>query len=71
MELMMRYHIYKATRLYEGRPYAGPANQGVPAQADVLCDAIALAHKLSQTNPVGWRIWDTLTGHDVDNHKEN
>jgi hypothetical protein len=66
----MRFHIYKATRLYEGRPYAGPANQGAPAQADLLCEALALVHTLSQTNPVGWRIHDTLTGKDVDLHKE-
>lgn len=66
----MRYHIYKATRVYEGRPYSGPANQGQPAQAEMLCEAVALANKLSQTNPVGWRIWDTLTGQGVDLHKE-
>lgn len=66
----MRYHIYKATRVYEGTPYSGPANNGEPAQADLLCDAIALAHKLLQTNPVGWRIHDTLMGQDVNPVKD-
>lgn len=61
----MRYHIYKATRLYEGRPYSGPANLGKPAQAEQLCEAVALVHKLSLTNPVGWRIHDTMTAQDV------
>lgn len=66
MELTMRYHIYKATRMYEGHAYAGPANKGLPAQSDILSEAVALAHKLSQTNPVGWCIRDTHTGQDVD-----
>lgn len=61
----MRYHIYKATRVYAGTPYAGPANLGAPAEADTLCEAVALTHKLSQTNPVGWRIHDTQMGQDV------
>jgi len=63
--LTMRYHIYKATRLYEGHAYAGPANQGEPAHTDLLCEAVALARKLSQTNPVGWCIHDTQTAQDV------
>lgn len=67
----MRYHIYKATRSYTGVPYAGPANQGAPAEADTLCAAVALTHKLSQTNPVGWRIHDTWTSLDVQPDKEN
>lgn len=65
MEVIMRYHIYKATRLYEGHAYAGAANQGAPAHADLLCEAVALAHKLGQHNPVGWRIHDTKLGEDV------
>ena len=61
----MRYHIYKGTRVYEGQPYSGPANQGEPAQSDQLCEAVALARKLTQNNPVGWCIRDTQTAQDV------
>ena len=51
--------------MYEGHAYAGPANKGLPAQSDILSEAVALAHKLSQTNPVGWCIHDTQTAQDV------
>jgi hypothetical protein len=61
----MRYHIYKMTRLYAGAPYSGPANQGEPAQAETLHEAVALVNKLWHTNPVGWRIRDTLMCQDV------
>jgi hypothetical protein len=61
----MRYHIYKATRMYEGHAYAGPANKGLPAQAEHLCEAVDIANQLLQTNPVGWRIHDTVTAQDV------
>lgn len=61
----MRYHIYKATRLYEGRPYCGPASDGAPAEADQLSEAVTLRDQLLVRNPVGWRIHDTCTGQDV------
>jgi hypothetical protein len=61
----MRYHIYKATRLYEGRPYAGPASDGQPAEVDKLCEAVILRDIMFTRNPVGWRIHDTATGQDV------
>lgn len=66
----MRYHLYKATRLYEGRPYAGLANLCQPAEADTLCAALALRDLLMKRNPVGWRIWDTLTGENVGPSKQ-
>ena len=61
----MRYHLYKATRLYEGRPYSGPANRGQPAQADSLPAALILRDQLCKINPVGWRIRDTLADQDI------
>jgi hypothetical protein len=62
----MRYHIYKATRCYEGRPYCGPASQGQPAQANTLSEAVELQAQMLEHNPVGWNIRDTETKKDVE-----
>lgn len=62
---MMRYHLYKATRLYQGRPYQGPANHGQPAEADTIEAARTLQEQLMLANPVGWRIRDTETAQDL------
>ena len=61
----MRYHIYKASRVYEGRPYSGPTSHGQPAQADQLCEAVHLRDQMITKNPVGWCIRDTHTNQDV------
>jgi hypothetical protein len=62
---MTRYHIIKSSRVYLGAPYTGPSNSGVPAQADNLSDAIALRDQLLSRNPVGWDIYDSVTGKKV------
>lgn len=67
----MRYHLYKASRLYEGRPYCGPSSNSQPAEANSLNAARDLQQQLNKINPVGWRIRDTLTGQDVDQHKKS
>jgi hypothetical protein len=62
----MRYHLYKSSRLYEGRPYCGRSSGGVPAQAATLEAACEWFRCLTATNPgVGWIIWDTETNEDV------
>ena len=61
----MRYHIYKASRVYEGRPYSGPTSDGQPAQADQLCEAVKMWSLMCAHNPVGWRIRDTQINQDV------
>ena len=61
----MRYHIYKATRVYEGRPYEGASSGGQPAQADTIAQAQTMREQMLLLNPVGWRIHDTATGQDI------
>ena len=60
-----RYHLHKATRLYDGRPYQGPASGGLPAEADTIEEARALRERLMLANPVGWIMRDTHLGEDV------
>lgn len=57
----MKYHIIKATRLYFGMPYCGPASDNLPAEADTLEEAIRLLNELNVRNPVGWVIMNSET----------
>jgi len=58
----VRYHIIKASRSYEGRPYQGPASDYLPAQAETMFGAERVVDHLMKVNPVGWIIIDTKTG---------
>jgi len=63
---MARYHLFKGTRGYNGHPYQGPSNDGVPAEAETLAEALVIRDRLIMRNPgVGWGVHDTQQGMDV------
>ena len=57
-----RYHVIKASRIWQGHPYSGPSSRGKPAHADTLEGAFAWVSKLTKRNPVGWQIVDSESG---------
>ena len=68
---MARYHLHKGTRGYNGYPYQGPSNDGVPAEAETLAEALVIRSRLMMRNPgVGWGVYDTLTQKNVSLHQE-
>ena len=68
---MARYHLFKGTRGYNGYPYQGPSNDGVPAEAETLAEALVIRSRLMMRNPgVGWGVYDTLTQKNVSLHQE-
>ena len=58
----MRFHLFKQSRVYSGRPYCGPTSGGFPAESDSLIKAINLAKYFNTFNPVGWDVFDSETG---------
>jgi len=60
----MKYHLFKASRVYYGRPYCGPASDNIPAVAFSEDEAFKLYQYMLQ-NPVGWNIYEADTGEDV------
>ena len=58
---MKRYHVFKASRLYEGVPYCGAASNYESAQFDTQEQAIKTASELSKNNPVGFVVYDSHT----------
>lgn len=68
---MARYHLHKGTRGYDGHPYQGPSNDGVPAEAETLAEALVIRSRLMMRNPgVGWGVYDTLSHKNVSLHQE-
>ena len=64
---MARYHLFKGARGYSGQAYQGPSNNGVPAEADTLAEALIVRSRLILRNPgVGWGVYDTEKNHIVD-----
>lgn len=61
----MRFHLYKASRSYQGRPYTGPSSDNMPAWTETLEEARQLQDRMTQANPVGWIIRDTVLNKDV------
>jgi hypothetical protein len=61
-----RYHVVKATRIYEGSGYSGYSAQQVgapqPVEEDSLEEAKKWLIRLEAFNPVGWNIYDSTTG---------
>jgi len=55
----MRYHLIKKSRVYNGKPYCGPASNNKPAEAETHLKALILKAELQLKNPVGWVIIDT------------
>ena len=60
----MRYHLFKQSRNYAGRPYKGMTWQDArePAETDDLEIARAMKTLMTDWNPVGWDIFDSKTG---------
>lgn len=58
---MKRYHVVKSSRLYEGVPYCGVANNYESAQFDTPEQALDKASELSKKNPVGFVVYDSHT----------
>lgn len=56
------FHLCKATRLYDGRPYCGFTSQYKPAEFATLEEAKQALDIFQAFNPVGWSIWDADTG---------
>ena len=60
---MTRYHLFKGTRGYAGHAYCGPSNDGQPAEADTLEEALDIRARLMVRNTgVGWGIYDLEAG---------
>ena len=62
------YHLFKQTRIYEGRPYCGSTSDGFPAEWNTLSEARAAQRMFNERNPVGWNIYDADTGELVDGY---
>jgi hypothetical protein len=59
------YHLVKMSRMYSGFPYCGPTSDYKPAQYETLEEALAAKKAFTEINPVGWDIYDTVTGREV------
>lgn len=63
---MKRYHIEKQTRLYSGEGYSGYTSSSLgipgPLEFDTIEECLELLPKLQDTNPVGWNVFDSITG---------
>lgn len=62
----MKYHLCKMSRMYDGHPYSGPANDDKPAEYNTLEEAIAAKKRLTDRNPVGFDIYDAETREWID-----
>jgi hypothetical protein len=60
--MKIKYHIIKSTRTYNGLPYSGLSNDGAPAESASYMEAIELAVKLNERNPIGWNIYEVKSG---------
>lgn len=61
----MKFHLFKKSRQYCGRPYCGPASDNKPAEANDIYLAQRLEMELTNRNPVGFDIYDSETGEKV------
>lgn len=57
----MAYHLFKQSRIYEGRPYCGPTSNNVPASFATFDGAFSAKRIFTEKNPVGWDIYDADT----------
>lgn len=60
------FHLFKQCRIYSGRAYCGPTSYCVPAAYGSLAEAIAARDDFNARNPVGWSIYDAITGEEID-----
>ncbi len=59
------FHIFKCSRHYQGRPYAGPSSNNIPLEFDTLEEAKKNRDVVAARNPVGWDIFNSETGEKV------
>ena len=57
VESEVMFHLFKASRVYEGRPYCGPTSNGKPAQYKTRLAAVRAANRFLKKNPVGWSVY--------------
>ncbi len=62
--IVMKYHLFKKSRTYNGHPYHGQLWRQAfePAETNSLTFARAMVQILTMKNPVGWDIYDSDTG---------
>lgn len=56
------FHLFKQSRVYNGRPYCGPTSRGKPAEYATLDEAKKAKKEFTIRNPVGWDIFDAESG---------
>ena len=57
VESEVMFHLFKASRVYEGRPYCGPTSNGKPAQYKTRLAAVRAANRFLKKNQVGWSVY--------------
>lgn len=63
---MNKYHIFKQTKMYEGKPYYTDSFAPSPLEFNSIKLAIAVASYMRILNPSGWNIWDASTSRLID-----
>lgn len=59
---MTTYHIIKASRIYEGKPYKGSSSLYKELTYTDLAITRSVVNSLNKINPVGWEIYNNHTG---------
>ena len=57
-----RYHVIKSSRVYRGEGYYGPSSNYTVQEYDSKSSAVTAALKMQDYNPVGWDVYDSITG---------
>ena len=55
------YHLCKQSRVYDGDPYRGPTSNGMLAEYETLEEAKVAQRDFTESNPVGWNIYNAET----------
>ena len=62
------FHLCKQSRIYNGSPYCGPTSGYIPAEYETKEQAIEAQIEFTNKNPVGWNIFDSVTGNLIDGY---
>lgn len=57
-----KFHVFRATIPYEGRPYCGPDSHLKVAEYSTEEQAMFDAEIFAARSGVGWRVYDSETG---------
>jgi len=60
------YHLCKQSRVYNGHPYQGYTSNNIPAEYETFEEAKKARDVFNKSNPVGWNIYDSVSGELVD-----